>query len=56
MSKKDYILIATVLNSEKRVDSEGAWLFANIVNKFCNQLEADNPRFKPEEFKRMCYA
>lgn len=60
MTRKDYILIATVLNSaihEKQYDNQaGLPLFAIIVDKFANQLDIVELDFTPEEFRRMCYA
>lgn len=60
MTKKDYIKIADTINNLRMWKSERVTLPANIkanvvivgdvVDAFCDMLEADNPKFNREKF------
>jgi hypothetical protein len=52
MSRKDYIMIAAILNSiSKSMDPK---VFDLTVVKFCEMFKADNPAFDHVRFIRAC--
>jgi hypothetical protein len=57
MTKKDYILIASVLNLWKLRHNEGgefAESYHDLLEIFQSQLALDNPRFDGERFAAAC--
>lgn len=60
MMRKDYILVAAVLNSVHETtevyDANTARMFREIVEKFSNHLDVAELDFTHKEFMRMCYA
>ena len=48
MSKKDYILIASILRNAKQNKQS----IEQIVSNFCEQLKIDNGRFNAETFRK----
>ena len=66
MTKKDYIVLARAMNKAyKSQMSEASGMTRKIVAKsafgvtvdaLCEALASDNPTFKPEVFKSVCYA
>jgi len=53
MTKKDYELIASVLNSYAR--NKGAWDVDDLIYDIASALEEDNPRFNKDTFYDACY-
>lgn len=51
MTRKDYVLIAEVIATSWHGSAE---LKADLVNRFADRLEDENPRFNREIFFRAC--
>ena len=62
MTRKDYILIADLLNCFQQMESDGCWetgdgelsRHAWLVREFSDFLAKDNPRFDRTRFREAC--
>jgi hypothetical protein len=52
MTRKDYVVIAEVLNPYKDLVDE--FTFQDLVDDFADMFTADNPNFKYEKFYAAC--
>ena len=55
MTKKDYKLLAEVLNSESSPVNDGVIVLETLMVKLCNVLKKDNPRFDEDRFYEAVY-
>ena len=53
MTRKDYVAVAEILSSFKDEINNQA-VFQDLVDEFCDMLEADNPNFKFQKFREAC--
>ena len=55
MTKKDYVLIASVFEHAKKYQSiYGTWKLEDIILMLANKLQAENPRFDRAKFLLAC--
>ena len=54
MTRKDYKLIASVIKKHRDESLTAKGEFAEMVESFCQELKAQNPRFKREVFETAC--
>lgn len=52
MTRKDYVVIADVLNPYKDLVDE--FTFQDLVDDFADMFSADNPNFKYDKFREAC--
>ena len=54
MTQKDYWIIANIVKKHRDESATAKGEFAEMVESFCLELKAQNPRFKREIFERAC--
>ena len=57
MTRKDYVKFAAMLKELVGLDAEQVnldWFKVSFVNDFADILQADNPNFDRERFKKAC--
>jgi hypothetical protein len=54
MTQKDYWTIANIVKKHRDESATAKGEFAEMVESFCLELKAQNPRFKREIFERAC--
>jgi hypothetical protein len=54
MTKNDYAIIATVVNSIRGSNTECDQIADSLTWRFIGALEAENPRFNRHTFKKEC--
>lgn len=55
MTKKDFELIATILNKHAKHEYFAETLFDDVIADFAETLKKDNPLFDKEKFYKACY-
>ena len=56
MTRKDYILIAAVINRVGDDPTVNTWTLWRLANELSDRLAQDNPRFDRERFLKACGA
>ena len=54
MTRKDYWTVANIVKKHRDESATAKGEFAEMVESFCQELKAQNPRFKREVFERAC--
>ena len=57
MTRKDYIAIAGAIrkSAERVAEHEMEYPLCEVVNRICEVLHNDNPRFDAAKFRKACY-
>ena len=57
MTRKDYIAIAGAIrkSAEQVAEHEMEYPICEVVNRLCEVLRYDNPRFNADKFRKACY-
>ena len=55
MTKKDYILIAAILNKHAKHEYFAETLFDDVIADFAEALKKENSSFDKEKFYKACY-
>ena len=55
MTKKDYQLIASILNYHAKREYFAETLFDNVIGHFAAKLAEENPKFNKEAFYKEVY-
>ena len=55
MTKKDFELIASILNKHAKREFFAETLFDNVIQDFAEKLKQSNKLFDKEKFYKACY-